>query len=114
MSRSLSALDARFRPFAEYLVQTARLLGTPHVTSTRRSWVEQQRLWLDYMQGRRPLPALPPSQSLHVRGLAVDLVVGAYTAGGPPSPEMVALGNWWLNGGGRWGGTSDPVHFSAP
>lgn len=114
MSRSLSALAPAFRSYAEYLVKTARLLGTPHITSTRRSWAEQQRLWLDYLQGRRPLPALPPDQSLHVRGLALDLVVGSYQAGGPPSPEMVALGEWWRAGGGRWGGISDPVHFSAP
>lgn len=114
MSRSLSALDQTFRPYAEYLVSTARLLGTPHVTSTRRSYSEQARLYLDYVSGKRPLPALPPDRSLHVRGLALDLVVGNYQAGGPPSPEMAALGKWWTDGGGRWGGAADPVHFSAP
>lgn len=114
MSRSLSALDPAFRPYGELLVKAARMLGTAHVTSTRRTYADQQRLWLDYLQGRRPLPALPPERSLHVRGLAVDLVVGEYTAGGPPSPEMTLLGEWWRSGGGRWGGVADPVHFSAP
>lgn len=114
MSSSLSALDQAFRPYAEYLVAVARLLGVPHVTSTRRSYSDQSRLYLDYVQGRRALPALPPERSLHVRGLALDLVIGSYVAGGPPSPEMQALGRWWLAGGGRWGGAADPVHFSAP
>jgi hypothetical protein len=112
MSRALSALDAGFRPYAAYLVQVARGLGPVQVTSTRRSWSEQGRLYLDYLSGRRALPALPPDRSLHVRGLAVDLVVGAYEAGGAPSPELVALGNWWKQSGGRWGGAADPVHFS--
>lgn len=114
MSRSLSALDPHFRPFAEYLWKVARLLGSAHLTSTRRSYVEQERLYMDYVQGRRALPALPPTRSMHVRGLAVDLVVGDYKAGGPASPEMNALGQWWRAGGGRWGGATDPVHFEAP
>ena len=114
MSRSLSALDPSFRPAAEYLVQVARMLGPTTVTSTRRSYSEQARLYLDYLQGKRPLPALPPDRSMHVRGTAVDMVVGAYQVGGPPSPEMARLGEWWRSGGGRWGGTADPVHFSAP
>lgn len=114
MSKSLADLDPWFRPYAEYLVQAARLLGTPHVTSTRRDYIEQSRLYMDYLSGKRSLPALPPTQSLHVYGLALDLVVGEYTPGGPPSPEMAALGAWWLQAGGRWGGKGDPVHFSAP
>ena len=113
MSRSLSALDPYFRPFGAYLVQVARSLGPTTVTSTRRSWADQARLYLDYVQGRRALPALPPERSLHVLGYAVDLVVGSYTPGGPPSPEMAALGQWWRDSGGRWGGAADPVHFSA-
>jgi len=114
MSRSTSALDPSFRPAAEFLVKVSRMLAPTTVTSTRRSHSEQSRLYLDYMQGRRPLPALPPERSLHVRGLALDLVAGSYTPGGPPSPEMERLGQWWRSGGGRWGGAADPVHFSAP
>jgi len=112
MSRALSSLDPSFRPYAAYLVEVARRLGKTTITSARRNWSDQARLYLDYMQGRRALPALPPERSLHVQGLAVDLVVGNYQAGGPPSPEMAALGRWWLASGGRWGGTADPVHFS--
>lgn len=115
MSTSLASLAPDFRPFAEYLVKVAKTLGPTVVTSTRRSWVEQQRLWVDYMSGKRALPAVPPNQSLHTRGWAVDLVVGSgYEAGGPPTPEMAALGRWWQQSGGRWGGVKDPVHYEAP
>lgn len=112
MSRSLAALDSRFRPYAEYLVAVARSLAPTTVTSTRRTWSDQARLYLDYVQGRRALPALPPERSLHVQGWALDMVCGDYRVGGPPTPEMAALGDWWRQGGGRWGGTADPVHFS--
>lgn len=113
MSRALADLDPRFRPFATYLVEVARSVGPTQVTSTRRTWSEQSRLYLDYLQGRRALPALSPDRSLHVLGFAIDMVCGDYTVGGPPSPEMAALGDWWIRGGGRWGGKADPVHFSA-
>ena len=112
MSRQLSDLAPEFRPYAEALVQAARSLGPTTVTSTRRSWAQQQGLWLDYLQGKRALPALPPDRSMHVLGWAIDLVVGSYRAGGPPSPEMKLLGDWWNRSGGLWGGTADPVHFS--
>lgn len=113
MSRSLADLDPQFRPYAEILFKAARSLGPSQITSTRRTWAEQSRLYLDYLQGRRALPALPPDKSLHVFGYAVDLVVGNYRVGGPPTEEMAALGAWWRSAGGRWGGAADPVHFSA-
>jgi len=113
VSRALSALAPNFRPYAEYLVSVAASVGPTVVTSTRRSWSEQARLYLDYVQGRRALPAVPPDRSLHVLGYALDMVVGAYKVGGPPTPEMAALGDWWRKSGGRWGGAADPVHFSA-
>lgn len=112
MSRSLASLDQQFRPYGEYLVQVGRTLGPVTVTSTRRTWAHQAGLYQDYLAGRRPLPVAPPERSRHVWGLAVDLVVGKYRAGGPPSPEMQALGEWWRKNGGVWGGKADPVHFS--
>lgn len=113
MSRSLATLDPQARPYFEYLVDASRTaLGSTTITSTRRTWAEQARLYQDWLAGFRPLPALPPERSLHVAGLAVDLVVGRYTAGGPPSAEMTELGTWWRSLGGRWGGPADPVHFS--
>ncbi|MGH9024375.1 MAG: hypothetical protein ACRDV9_15005 [Acidimicrobiia bacterium] len=113
MSRSLATLDQEARPYFEYLVDAARTyLGPTTITSTRRTWTEQARLYQDYLAGHRSLPALPPERSLHVYGLAVDLVVGRYAAGGSSSPEMTALGTWWRSLGGRWGGPGDPVHFS--
>jgi hypothetical protein len=113
VSRALADLDPSFRPYAEALVSAARSLAPTQVTSTRRSWSDQARLYVDYLQGKRALPALPPERSLHVWGYAVDLVCGAYKVGGPPSPEMAALGDWWRKAGGRWGGAADPVHYSA-
>jgi D-alanyl-D-alanine carboxypeptidase-like protein len=100
---SLRALDRRFRRAAEVLVQYARSLdpGT-RVTSTRRSRVQQARLYRRYLRGLSPLPAAPPGQSLHERGLAVDLVMN----------DLPTLGAWWISQGGRWS-ASDPVHFEA-
>src|SRR5262249_29736874 len=109
-----STLDPYFRPYADYLVGVGRkYLGRVVVTSTRRSWAEQARMYSDWLAGHRVLPVDPPERSMHVRGLALDLVIGDYRAGDPPSREMQALGEWWQSAGGRWGGKRDPVHFSA-
>jgi len=111
---NLSALDPRFRPFVEALIRVAQYNGLRvQVTSTRRTRAQQALLYQRFLRcqregGRACLPALPPGQSDHEVGMAVDLVVN----GDYRSPQQAALGALWRSWGGRWPGEADPVHFS--
>lgn len=101
-----SALDPRFKPWADYLLAViARAGGTARVTSTYRSPSLQAKLYQDYRAGRSVLPAAPPGQSKHQYGLAVDVVIS-------PSSWTPYIGAWWRQLGGEWD-ASDPVHFAA-
>lgn len=103
MGRSLFALDPRFRPWAEALVEVARRYGLrPTVTSTYRTIREQQRLYSEYLAGRHPYPVARPGTSLHNYGLAVDLV----------SSDNAWLGEVWRSWGGQWS-PADDVHYGA-
>ena len=88
------------------------------LTSTSRDVVTQQRLWDCYQRtgcndcrsqkGQRScLPAAPPGQGSHPRGLAFDV---RFT---PHNPEAYRLaGELWEAMGFTWGGRfDDPVHF---
>lgn len=76
------------------------------ITSGHRSSREQRRLYERYLRGESAIPVAPPGRSLHERrpSLAFDLVTAA------------GFQEWagWLAPylGLRWGGRSDPVHFS--
>lgn len=81
------------------------------VTSTKRSFDEQKKLWLDYLAGRRKLPAAPPGTSKHETGTAIDIVFhprpGGHGALSMADIESIA---------DRWGlhrplPTKDPVHW---
>lgn len=103
----LGSLDRRFRPYAQFLLETAAANGIGvRVTSTRRSRRKQAELYRRYLRGEMPYIVLPPGRSLHEQGLAIDLVT-------IPESAVAALGAWWRSIGGRWGGQADPVHFSA-
>ncbi len=107
MNSDLSTLDARFRPYAEWLVRVAALYGLrPQVTSVRRSVQLQAQLYADYLAGRSLLPAAPPGSSKHNYGLAFDMTV-------MPPAYLGSLGALWRQIGGEWS-SSDPVHFAAP
>lgn len=82
------------------------------VTSARRTYAEQARLYADYLSGRQALPAVPPGTSDHELGLAFDM---ARPGVDPYDDELLAeAGEAWRDGGwGRWSPT-DPVHFAAP
>lgn len=110
---STAKLAPGFRPFADALLRAARALDARFVfTSTYRSPQDQRRLYSRYIKGESPFPALPPGQSQHERGLAVDL---ARLGVDPADDEMlVDLGTAWREAGGVWGGEVDPVHFEAP
>jgi hypothetical protein len=111
MSRSLSSLDSRFRPYAQELLIVAQQLDPLfRVTSARRGYAEQARLYRAFRMGRSPLPAAPPGHSAHERGLAVDIA----RPGTAPlqDPLLYALGRAWSDAGWMWH-PSDPVHFEA-
>lgn len=107
------SLSPRLRPWAERLLEAARAsYPTIAVTSARRTRTEQARLYNDYLAGRSRLPALPPGQSIHERGLAFDL---ARPDVDPRDDDALReVGALWRKMGGIYGGDSDPVHFEAP
>lgn len=73
---SLRGLDRGVRPYAEYALALGRYFGLdPRVTSTRRSWAQQERLYSDYKAGKSRYPAAIPGLSAHQYGLAFDSVV---------------------------------------
>jgi len=98
---------SQLEPLTRYVVQAfiayIRQQGyTVTVTSARRSYLDQLRLWYERMMGRQPYPVARPGSSAHEVGRAVDLVV---------TPGVENLGElapyFWL----KWGGQRDPVHF---
>lgn len=108
---SLTSLDPRMRPYAEYLYRVAEYYGLePRITSTRRDPKEQQRLW-DRRQrtlagrllpGEAPqrYPVARPGTSRHEHGLAFDMV----------SRNEAALGGVWRYLGGFWT-SNDSIHY---
>ena len=72
------------RAAAEWATRVAQAYGVPvTVTSARRTWGEQDRLFRNYREGGSKYPAARPGYSAHQYGLAFDSVV---------APE---LQNWW-------------------
>lgn len=113
---SLRGLVPRVRAGALDLLGWAMHQGWRYrVTSTRRSYRVQARLWRNYLynrsrdpqgEGLRYFPALPPGSSLHQQGRAFDIAAD--------DAVLRALGARWEQMGGRWGGRgSDPIHFEA-
>jgi hypothetical protein len=110
VSSSLLDLDPAFAPIADWFVRYVREAGySVVVTSTRRSEKQQAELYAEWKAGARDLPALPPERSLHVRGLAFDMVV----SGNYRSQDQRVVGTEWVRLGGTWG-AGDPVHFQPP
>lgn len=105
---SVAELDERLRSPADLLVSVAEMVGLkPVVTSARRSYRVQARLYRDYLEGRSRYPAAKPGTSLHERGLAFDITV-------EPMEALTVLGQIWesFGPGFKWGGRfKDPIHF---
>lgn len=99
-------LDDRLVPYAEEAMRRAASYNVhPVITSTRRTWGQQERLYANYLRGLSKYPANPPGQSAHQYGVAFDSVV--------PDPEWplwnairASLG-WKLY-------ANDPVHAELP
>lgn len=108
---SLTSLDPRLRPYAEYLYRVAEYNGlNPRITSGRRDPRQQQQLW-DRRQrtlagalrpGEAPqrYPVARPGTSRHELGLAFDMVSG----------NEAALGALWRHMGGFWT-SNDSIHY---
>ena len=102
----LGGLQPWLRPWADALLSWATRQGWSYrITSVRRSYRTQARLYRDYLRGRTRFPALPPGQSLHQVGRAFDVVADRRV--------LKALGARWRAMGGRWGGAEDVIHFEA-
>ncbi|MCE5255185.1 MAG: D-alanyl-D-alanine carboxypeptidase family protein [Actinomycetia bacterium] len=111
---SLSTLHPAFRPHAESFFAWARQVfgGGLVVTSARRTWADQERLYRRSLAGQNDgLPASPPGSSDHELGLAMDLAF--LNARAIDDPRLRELGSAWTRAGGKWW-ESDPVHFGAP
>jgi hypothetical protein len=103
-----ASLVPEIRPFGEALLAQAGAAGLlPRVTSTLRSYSDQQELYRRYVAGISPYPAAPPGASAHEYGLAFDMDVVPHSA-------LADLGALWQSWGGGWGGARDPVHFELP
>ncbi len=109
MSASLDALIPELIPYARDLVDAAGAAGLqPRVTSTRRSYADQKRLYNRHLAGLSPYPAAPPGHSAHEYGWAFDMIVS-------PLSALADVGDYWEQNGGVWGGhIGDDVHFEYP
>jgi len=107
LSANLSQLIPEFEPYARDLVTLVGQAGLqPRVTSTRRSYAEQKRLYSRYLAGGAAYPAAPPGHSAHEYGYAFDMVVS-------PLDALPVVGNVWRQAGGVWH-PSDSIHFEYP
>src|SRR5215468_5029514 len=94
----IRTLDFHFKPQAEAFTDALRQNGVvATVTSARRTFSEQSRLYRAFLEGRSGgLPAAPPGYSTHEWGLAFDL--------GVADPRLLPiLGSLWEKYGlGVW------------
>jgi hypothetical protein len=75
----LRGLQAWLRPYAEWCLEVANYYGVPVVvTSTYRSWSEQQELRTRWERGQSRWPANRPGDSAHNYGLAWDSTVPSW------------------------------------
>lgn len=71
-----SGLEQALVPYADGAMEMARAYGIePQVTSVRRNWAQQERLYADFRAGVSRFPANPPGFSAHQYGVAFDSVV---------------------------------------
>jgi D-alanyl-D-alanine carboxypeptidase len=113
----LDGLDPDFLPYAQGWVDFLRSIDARFVvTSGFRTRAAQvalySRMLADRAAGLPVYTTLPPGQSLHERGLAIDMVRMGVDA---RDDELLhEAGAVWRSLGGTWGGDADPVHFGAP
>jgi hypothetical protein len=103
VSTRLEELQPWLYPYAHELVGYAAQRGV-QVTSVRRSYSEQWRLYVAYLRGESRYPAAPPGHSMHERGRAWDMV--------GPREVLAWAGDIWQSWGGTWH-LEDDIHFEA-
>lgn len=102
---NLSRIHPTLRKIAYNLPKVSRNRGYEvRVTSGYRSYATQKKLYLDYINGRSLYPANPPGQSMHEKGLAIDVVSNNES-------DTVAI---LTSIGLVWAGPDDPIHFQMP
>lgn len=102
---SLRGVDPTLAFYAEQLIAFGAVAGfQPRITSGRRTFAEQKKLYDRFISGHSALPAAPPGRSKHEFGLAVDMTANSL-------PGLTWLGTVWRSWGLTWGAPSDPVHF---
>jgi hypothetical protein len=111
---SLRTLAPGFRETAQAFFQAARDdypdAGLT-ITSAFRTHAEQDVLYRRFLAGdNNGLPALPPGDSDHERGLAFDMA--RINVDPLHDPLLAVLGKAWIAAGGKWW-SGDPVHFSS-
>lgn len=106
MSVSWNGVDANLREGYVALAQVvAKAGGVLVLTSTIRTTGEQSRLYQRFLKGQSGgIPAAPPYHSAHEYGLAFDAVCN-------PRDWQSDVGAVWIDWGGSYGGSKDPVHF---
>src|SRR5258708_8762472 len=105
MSTSLRDLAPHTRPKVSAWLASLRDAGVQgQITSTRRSRLEQTRLWKRFVSGQSILPAAPPRSSKHELGLSIE--IGFPTDEGFAS-ALCAAEDFGL----PWACPDYPVHF---
>jgi len=100
----LSTLEPWTRHLAEEWLRYLQQYGVSYqITSTRRTFLEQLRLYRDWVTGKSKFPAAFPGRSRHENGTALDVVFHNVRA--EDAAELAPY--FWL----KWGGQRDPVHF---
>ena len=106
----LRSLQPWLQPWAWWIFNYGKTFNPKLVvTSARRSYWKQMRLYDDWISGKSKIPAAPPGKSKHQKGEAFDLA----SIGVDPFEDesLPILGYWWSYYGGYYGGPKDPVHF---
>ncbi len=103
---NLRGLSPSVRTHAALTLEWAAYYRIPVViTSTFRSWNEQQVLYDKWLRGDSRWPAAPPGRSAHNWGLAFDSVV---------RPEHEAAWEWLRRALGWHVPLNDEIHAAVP
>lgn len=105
MALNLSRVHPKLKKIAANLPRVAASQGFQvRVTSGWRSYATQAKLYKDYINGIAAYPANPPGQSMHEKGLALDIL----------ATDVNKLVTLLSEVGLVWAGPADPIHFEMP
>src|SRR5215510_8801777 len=105
MSKSTSLLAEGFRQAVEAWLGRLRSEAIPYsVNSTRRSTLEQRRLYDRFLRGESDFPVARPGTSTHELGRAIDVSFES-------DEELLYAADLAADFGIAWAGAGDLVHF---